>query len=157
MPRKIKEFLGWFIFCFLFGALLTALYLLWTDLARPEPVVETILEIHHEAEIDPDWHVTWMWATGYAPLDNKSGTCTDGDPTKTATGTYPTWGTIAVNPKIIPYGTKMYVEGYGWGVAEDTGAAIRARTDLIDLYFDTYEQAMAWGRRQVMVVIAIED
>jgi 3D (Asp-Asp-Asp) domain-containing protein len=40
---------------------------------------------------------------------------------KTATGTWPKVGTIAVDPEVIPMGTRLYVEGYGWGIAADTG------------------------------------
>ena len=96
-----------------------------------------------------------MYASAYAPLDPAAvaGGCHNGDPTRTATGTYPEVGTVAVNPKVIPYGTKLYIEGYGWGVAEDTGGAIRARTDLIDLFFLTRDEAIKWGVRKVVVHI----
>lgn len=113
--------------------------------------IEQELDIIYQ-ELDK-YDVFEFEATGYAPFDNVSGSCSDGDPNTTATGTRPKHGTIAVNPKVIPYGTKIYVEGYGWGVAEDTGGAIRAREDLIDLYFDTYEEAINWGRRNVKIYV----
>lgn len=91
-------------------------------------------------------------ATGYSPFDDRNGLNHDGTPDTTATGTRPRPGVVAVNPKIIPYGTIMYIEGYGWGIAEDTGGAIRRRTDLIDLFFYTHDEAHAWGRRTVKVL-----
>lgn len=91
-------------------------------------------------------------ATGYSPFDDRTGLNHDGSPDTTATGTRPRLGVVAVNPKIIPYGTIMYIEGYGWGIAEDTGGAIRRRTDLIDLFFYTHDEAYAWGRKTVKVL-----
>lgn len=91
-------------------------------------------------------------ATGYSPFDDRTGLNHDGSPDTTATGTRPRPGVVAVNPKIIPYGTIMYIEGYGWGIAEDTGEAIRRRTDLIDLFFYTHDEVYAWGRRTVKVL-----
>lgn len=52
---------------------------------------------------------------------------------------------------MIPYGTRLYIEGYGWGVTEDTGRAIRRRDNLIDLFFQTHDEAYKWGRRKVKV------
>ena len=85
--------------------------------------------------------------TAYSPMDNRSGICADSNPNVTATGTKPRLGTVAVNPKVIPYGTKMFIPGYGWGVAEDTGGMIRAREDLIDIVLLSYDEAIRWGRR----------
>jgi len=98
------------------------------------------------------WNIAVMEATAYAPADNQSGMCADSNPLLTATGTRPGPGTIAVNPKLISYRSNMWVQGYGWGKALDTGGMIRARDDLIDVYKDTYKQALAWGRRKVVVV-----
>ncbi|MGA8941699.1 MAG: 3D domain-containing protein [Thermoactinomyces sp.] len=70
---------------------------------------------------------------------------------RTATGTYPRRGTIAVDPDVIPLGTKLYVPGYGYGVAEDTGGAVQGR--IIDLFFETREEAIKWGRRTVTIKI----
>lgn len=69
----------------------------------------------------------------------------------TATGTTPHKGTIAVDPSVIPLGTKLYVEGYGYGVAEDTGGAIKGH--IIDLYFTSEADCIKWGRRDVKVHI----
>jgi uncharacterized protein YabE (DUF348 family) len=69
----------------------------------------------------------------------------------TATGTWPKVGTIAVDPDIIPLGTKVYVTGYGFAVAEDTGGAIIDY--IIDLYMDTEDECVSWGRRDVTVYI----
>ena len=68
---------------------------------------------------------------------------------RTATGTWPSRGTVAVDPRVIPLGTKLYIEGYGPAVAADTGGAIKGQ--IIDLYLPTEDQCWQWGRRQVEV------
>jgi len=68
---------------------------------------------------------------------------------RTATGVCPSRGTVAVDPRVIPLGTELYIEGYGPAVALDTGGAIRGQ--IIDLYMDSYQECIEWGRRQVEV------
>lgn len=58
---------------------------------------------------------------------------------------------IAVDPNVIPLGTKVYVEGYGTAIAADTGGAIRG--NKIDVYFPNRSDAIKWGRRQVKIQI----
>ncbi len=64
---------------------------------------------------------------------------------------------IAVDPKVIPLGTKVYVDGlngawdYGYAIAADTGSAIKNLK--IDLYMDTHEDALSWGRRSVNIYV----
>ena len=70
---------------------------------------------------------------------------------RTRTGTRAEYGVIAVDPRVIPLGTRMYVEGYGFGIAEDTGGAIKG--NIIDVCFEDRAAAMKWGRRQVRVHI----
>ena len=72
---------------------------------------------------------------------------------RTATGTNPRRGTVAVNPSVIPYGTRMYIEGYGYGVAEDTGSFIYAHPNRIDLFMESHSQCYSWGCRTVTVHI----
>ena len=73
----------------------------------------------------------------------------------TATGTRVRWGTVAVDPRYIPYGTKMFIvtnDGYcvyGEAVAEDCGGAIK--NDRIDLYMPTHSQCINFGRRTCTV------
>lgn len=98
------------------------------------------------------WNIAVMEATAYSPFDNRSGICADGNPSFTATGARPGPGTIAVNPSVIPYQSQMWVQGYGWGRAEDTGGIIRGRDDLIDVFQWSYDEAIKWGRRKVVVV-----
>lgn len=69
----------------------------------------------------------------------------------TATGIQTTWGVVAVDPSVIPLGTRMTVPGYGEGVAADTGGAVKGL--VIDLWFPTREQALAWGRRTVTITL----
>lgn len=69
----------------------------------------------------------------------------------TATGIQTSWGVIAVDPSVIPLGTRMFVPGYGEGVAADTGSAVKGL--IIDLWFPTREQALAWGRRTVTITL----
>jgi len=61
-------------------------------------------------------------------------------------------GTIAADTRYYPFGTEMYVPGYGWGRVEDRGGAIKG-PNRIDLYFDSHGDALQWGRRKVRVEI----
>ncbi len=60
-------------------------------------------------------------------------------------------GIIAVDPHIIPYQTRLYVPGYGFGIAGDTGSAIVGHR--IDLFYGTEQEAVRWGRRNLPVYI----
>ena len=70
----------------------------------------------------------------------------------TATGTMVHWGTVAVDPRYIPYGTRMFIVAsdgsyvYGVATAEDCGGDIKG--DRMDLYMPTYEQCREFGRRR---------
>lgn len=75
----------------------------------------------------------------------------------TATGTYAKLGTVAVDPRVIPLGTKMYIVStdgsvvYGYCTAEDTGGAIKG--NKVDLFYNTTAECMQFGRRSVYVYI----
>ena len=69
----------------------------------------------------------------------------------TASGLPLGWGTVAVDTRVFPFGTKMYIPGYGDGVAADTGSAIIGR--IIDIWFPTCAQARAWGRQTVTITV----
>lgn len=58
---------------------------------------------------------------------------------------------IAVDPNVIPLGSKVYVEGYGYATAEDTGGAIKG--NRIDVFIPSQAQAEDWGRKTVTVKI----
>ena len=83
-------------------------------------------------------------ATGYTPGDPG---CTG----ITYTGTKASRGTIAVDPKVIPFGTKLYIPGYGYGVAADTGGAIKG--NKIDLCYESRTEALNWGIKNITVYI----
>lgn len=72
-------------------------------------------------------------------------------PGHTATGIPVGWGVVAVDPSVIPLGTRLTIPGYGDAVAADTGSAVRGAD--IDLWFPTLAQARAWGRRTVTITI----
>jgi 3D (Asp-Asp-Asp) domain-containing protein len=78
-----------------------------------------------------------------------SATCYD-LPGRTATGMPVGQGVVAVDPSVIPLGTRMYVPGYGNAVAADVGGGITGNT--IDLWM-TPSQCAAWGRRTVTVTL----
>lgn len=60
-------------------------------------------------------------------------------------------GIVAVDPRVIPMGTRLYVEGYGEAIAADQGNAIKG--NRIDLFFDTHQQALKYGMKTVKVTI----
>jgi len=69
----------------------------------------------------------------------------------TSTGIPVGWGVVAVDPTVIPLGTRLTIPGYGEGVAADTGSAVTGAD--IDLWFPTLAQARAWGRRTVTITL----
>jgi 3D (Asp-Asp-Asp) domain-containing protein len=60
-------------------------------------------------------------------------------------------GVVAVDPSLIPLGTKLHVPGYGPGLAADVGYAIKGR--IIDLWFPSTAKARMWGRRTVTITV----
>lgn len=89
-----------------------------------------------------------MEATAYDPGPRSCGRYADG---YTANGTKAQKGVVAVDTRIIPFGTKLYIPGYGFAIAADRGSAIKGYK--IDLCFNTYEEAIRFGRRRVEVYI----
>jgi len=61
-------------------------------------------------------------------------------------------GTIAADTDYYPFGTRMYVPGYGWGVVKDRGGAIKG-PNRIDLFYNSHNDALQWGRKNVAVVV----
>jgi 3D (Asp-Asp-Asp) domain-containing protein len=70
-------------------------------------------------------------------------------PGHTASGIPVGPGVVAVDPAVIPIGTRLTIPGYGQGIAADTGGAITGAR--IDLWFSTQADALAWGRRSVTI------
>ena len=87
-------------------------------------------------------------ASGKKITVSSTGYCLRGT---TATGIPVAWGVIATDPSFIPLGTRMFVPGYGEGVAADTGSAVKGA--VIDLWFPTCAQATGWGRRTVTITV----
>lgn len=79
--------------------------------------------------------------------------------TRTSTGRTASVGVVAVDPSVIPYGTELYIVSadgsyvYGYAVAGDTGGAMLSGHALCDLFMNTYEECIAFGRRQMNVYI----
>ena len=76
----------------------------------------------------------------------------------TATGVPAYFGGVAVNPNVIPYGSKLYIVStdgyvYGYATAVDTGGALMSGYVLVDVYYPTYNQCMNWGRRNAIVYV----
>jgi 3D (Asp-Asp-Asp) domain-containing protein len=84
-------------------------------------------------------HTITVTATGYSL------------PGRTATGLPVGPGIVAVDPSVIPLGTRLTIPGYGEGVAADTGSAVQGYT--IDLWFPTLADALVWGRRTVTITL----
>ena len=83
-------------------------------------------------------------ATAYSAYDPGCGSYT-------ARGSYLRRGIIAVDPSVIPLGTRVYIPGYGEAIADDTGGAIIG--NRIDIAFDSHEEAIYFGRQQLEIYI----
>ena len=104
----------------------------------PENVIETSRGLEQYTQM------YGMEATAYLP--------TDGSPEGlTAMGIPATYGIVAVDPDVIPLGSRVYIPGYGEALAADTGGAIYGYR--IDLCMESYAEAMDFGRRTVTVFV----
>ena len=121
--------------------------------AEPEeasdmPIIEDGYIIMPTGEILTYYKTDFVTATGYTHTDA-------GCDMTTATGTTVHYGTVAVDPRFIPYGTRMLIlshDGeryYGIATAEDCGGAIKR--DRMDLYFPTYRECIEFGRRRCTI------
>jgi len=110
-------------------------------IASPDEAVQASLAFPH-----PEGPPTYeMEATAYCPLPEE----TDGDPWSTSVGLRSGYGIVAVDPQVIPYYTPLYIDGYGYAVAGDTGGAIHGKR--IDVFFYGYQETVAFGRRPIEV------
>lgn len=91
--------------------------------------------------------VEWMEATAYLPTDGSGHGIT-------ATGVRARHGVVAVDPDVIPLGSRVYVPGYGLALAADTGGAINGNS--IDLCMENASDAWRFGRRMVKVYVLAE-
>ena len=107
-----------------------------------EPVRENVVETSYGA-INYS-NVMSMEATAYLPSDGNGAGIT-------ATGIRATYGVVAVDPRVIPLGSKVYIPGYGVALAADTGGAIKGYK--IDLCMESYAECMQFGRRNVTVYV----
>lgn len=73
----------------------------------------------------------------------------------TATGKWPRVGYVAVDPTVIPLGTRLYIEGYGYALAADTGGDIKGMK--ADVFLETERAARKWGRRHRVKVWILDD
>lgn len=69
----------------------------------------------------------------------------------TATGKRPAVGLVSVDPKVIPMGSRLYIEGYGFATAADRGSSIKG--NKIDVFLESKEACRQWGRRTVKVYV----
>ncbi|HEX2517610.1 MAG TPA: ubiquitin-like domain-containing protein [Chloroflexota bacterium] len=93
-----------------------------------------------------------MVATAYDPGPASTGK-SPGHPAYgiTASGMRAGYGVVAVDPRVIPLGTRLYIPGYGNAIAGDTGGAIKGQR--IDLGYATYNEAIRFGRQTVTVYV----
>lgn len=63
--------------------------------------------------------------------------------------------TLAVDPKVIPLGSMVYVPNIGWMIAHDTGSAIQGRK--VDICVDTREEAFKWGKKVIDIIVVPPD
>lgn len=85
-----------------------------------------------------------MHSSAYSNQDSDTGS-------HTARGSRLVRGHVAVDPDVIPLGSMLYIEGYGYALADDIGGAIRG--DTIDVAMDSYDEAIHWGHREVTVYL----
>lgn len=94
-----------------------------------------------------NWQKMTVQATGYSNVADETG-----GGSITAIGSGVRWGIIAVDPRVIPLGSKVYIPAFGQTfIAEDTGGAIKG--NIIDIFFNHGDKAREWGRRSIEIYV----
>lgn len=123
----------------------------FTNSVKSDCLYEFDLPKHKITKIEPHIELGVI-ATAYWYLDpvdaSGTGLAYDGNP---AVPNY----TIAVDPKVIPFGSRVYVPGIGWCLAHDTGSAIKG--NKIDIAMDSRESAYEWGRKEVYIKVILPN
>ena len=73
----------------------------------------------------------------------------------TASGAVAAKGTIAADPAVYPFGTRIGIPGYGLGIVQDVGGSIKGAH--IDIWFPSHAEALAWGARKLKVKVAKKE
>ena len=121
-----------------------ATYLALSGGAPYDPVALGIAEERAPSVSRGSGRSLFVSATAYSAYD-------PGNSNRTATGTPVRYGVIAVDPSVIPLGTRVFIPGYGEAIAEDVGGAIRG--NRIDVAFDSHEEALIFGRQELEIFI----
>ena len=124
------------------AAVVTGMTIHVKDVPVAPPMTVNTVNTHHGDMIYAS--CLSMEASAYLPTDGNGAGIT-------ATGAIARRGIVAVDPNVIPLGTRVYIPGYGTAVAADTGGAIRG--NKIDLCMESYGEAINFGRRSVDVYI----
>lgn len=119
---------------------------------KEEPVKEVVVEGKKNVIVDQHTGKKYEYSSALT-LEATAYTDVPGDQwyNKTATGRPTFKGMVAVDPKVIPLDTVLYVEGYGIAIAGDTGGAIKGHD--IDLFFDSSSEVYNFGRKNKKVYI----
>ena len=107
----------------------------------------TVKEVSKSNESTNNAKELYVSATAYSHESSITGLTATGYNVKAN----PNMKLIAVDPSVIPLGTKVWVEGYGEAIAGDTGGAIKGHK--IDVLMPSSAQAISWGRKTVKIVI----
>lgn len=105
--------------------------------------------------INTQKEVNYMWGTATAYTPSEGGINSDSDPEVTATMTPAKNGVIAVNPRVIPYGSEVMIIHNNTvvrGRAEDTGGAMRKNPKQVDILMEDITDAVNWGRKEVHII-----
>ncbi len=121
-----------------------------TDSAKKQAALQRMREEQMRPKVE-----TEMGVMNYTAVYNMEATAylpTDGSPEGlTAMGIPARRGVVAVDPRIIPLGSKVFIPGYGVAIAADTGGAIKG--EKVDLCMETYGECMNFGRRYIEVYV----
>ena len=124
----------------LYLLVLTRSHLIAPPMRKADAVIEMKTTGYCSCSACCSWKFNWLGMPVYAsgPLKGKFKIIG-----QTASGKIARPGTVAVDPKLFPMGTKFYIPGYGWAVARDTGGAING--NHLDLFFWQHRSAKNWG------------
>ena len=118
---------------------------------RKEPVNDVVVVGKPSIAVSRSSYSRKKSMTMHASAYDTSPQTLPGSTGRTATGIQARYGVVAVDPRVIKLGTYVYVEGYGFAIAADTGGAIKG--NRIDLCFNSRREALNFGRKTVKVHI----